>query len=296
MKELIIIILLAINFVSCKNEMEINKMRFLVSEVPNIKPIEFKQELVPQGKLIHRGIFAPNLEEYYYTISDKNFEQFDVYVIKKSNEIWSTPKKAFFNSKYSEHGMNFSPDGKTLYFSSTRPVGINGIPSTWHIWKSKNIDGKWSEPKFVDIPNVRDKLVSHPSITNAGTLYFHASNLDYSEMDIYYSKQLNGRFENAEKLRILTSTEMRKCTPYVSPKEDYLLFASINNQLDLMISFSDGNGGWKDTRKLNDEINNNGQGNPYITPDNNFLFFTSGNSENNWSIKWVDIKSELEHN
>ncbi|MDC9723382.1 MAG: hypothetical protein PSN34_11530 [Urechidicola sp.] len=277
--------------------MENNKTRFLVTEVPNDIPIAFKRDLVPDSKLIHKGVFSPNLEEYYYTVSNKNFEEFDVYVIEKQNEKWSEPRQAFFNSKYSEHGMSFSPDGNSIYFSSTRPVDINGIMSTWHIWKSDKVNGKWNEPIFVDIPNLRNKLVSHPIITNSGTIYFHASNLDYSEMDIYHSKQLNGKFENAKKTIISIKSETGKCTPYVSPEEDYMIFASIGNQLDLMISFSDGNGGWKNTRKLNDEINNYGQGNPSVTSDNKFLFFTTGEHlEDNWLVKWVNMESELKNN
>lgn len=297
MKKLTIIILLTTLLLSCRNGVENSKMKFLVNEVPDNHPIDFKQDLVPQNKLIHKGIFSPSLEEYYYTVSDKNFEHFDVYKIKKVNGKWSKPRKAFFNSEYNEHGMSFSPDGKSLYFSSTRPIDIEGIAPTWHIWKSEKINRKWNEPEFVDIPNLRDKLVSHPSVTNLGKIYFHASNLDYSEMDIYYSKQVNGKFENAEKPKTLESFKTGKVSPYISPKEDYLIFALIGNQLDLMISFSDGNGGWKNTRKLNDKINHFGQGNPYVTPDNKFLFFTTGgHSADNWSVKWVTIEAELRNN
>lgn len=293
MKKLLTILLLTTVFMSCENKIENNKVKFLVNEVPNDIPIDFKQQLIPDNQLIHKGIFSPNLDAYYYTISDKNFEQFNVYVIKKDNGKWSEPKNAFFNSTYNEHGMSFSPDGNSVYFSSTRPVPISGIPQTWHIWKSTKVNGKWSAPIFVDIPNLRDKLVSHPTITNAGTLYFHMSNLDYSEMDIYYSILINGKYGNAEKTLISGSSKAGNCTPYVSPEEDYLIFAAIGNQLELMISFSDENGGWNDTKKLNANINTNGQGNPYVTPDNQFLFFTTGNSETKWSVKWVAIEAEL---
>jgi hypothetical protein len=191
--------------------------------------------------------------------------------------------------------MSFSPDGNTMYFSSTRPVPIAGISQTWHIWKSTKVNEKWTTPIFIDIPNLRNKLVSHPTITNTGMLYFHVSNLDYSEMDIYHATFTDGNYSNAEKTSISGSSTAGNCTPFVSPKEDFLIFAAIGNQLELMISFSDGNGRWKNTKKLNTNINTNGQGNPYITPDNNFLFFTVGNSETKWSVKWVDIESELKN-
>lgn len=280
---------------TCKSETEKSKIQFLTEEIPNDTPIAFKKDLIPQNKLIHKGIFSPDLKEYYYTLSDKNFENFNVFKIEKANGVWSEPKEAFFNSNYNEHGMSFSPNGKTLYFSSTRPVSIEGIPNSWHIWKSDNINGKWTAPIFVDIPNLRDKLVSHPTVTNSGTLYFHASNLDYSEMDIYYSKNQNGIFKDAK--RVDLGSTARKCTPYISPQEDYLIYATIENQLDLMISYNDGNGQWTGTKKLNDKINNKGQGNPYVTPDHTYLFFTSGNDQDKkWKINWVNIESEIKKN
>ncbi len=271
-------------------------MIFLTKIIPSETPISFKEDLIPNDQLIHKGIFSPDLKQYYYTISDKGFKQFNVYVISKLKESWSAPQEAFFNSDFNEHGMSFSPDGNSVYFSSTRPTNIDTIPKTWHIWKSDKINGEWSKPEYVDIPNLRDKLLSHPIITNSGTLYFHSSNLDYSDMDIYHSKNINGEFDDAVKTSISTTINIQKCTPYVSPKEDYMIFASIGNQLDLMISYNDGQGKWIKTRKLNDRINETGQGNPYVTPNNKFLFYTVGEHQSeNWKVNWVDIESEIKN-
>ena len=51
------------------------------------------------------------------------------------------------------------------------------------------------------------------------------------------------------------------CTPFFSPNEDFLIFASIGNQLDLMICFNNGDGEWINTKKLDTATNDNGQGN-----------------------------------
>ncbi|QHL87330.1 hypothetical protein GU926_07740 [Nibribacter ruber] len=269
-------------------------MNTLPRELPGDTPIEFWENLIPENKLIHRGIFSPDLEEYFYAVSDKDFTQFDVYVTKIGDGQLAEPQRAFFNSEYNEHGMSFSPDGNSIYFSSTRPVNILGVSETWHIWRSDKVDGVWSEPSFVDIPNLRHKLVSHPTIASSGTLYCHVSELDYSNMDIYHSTQVNERFLNAEKTNIWLKKQMGKCTPFVSPKEDYLIFATIGHQLDLMISYNDGKGNWINTKRLNDRINQYGQGNPYVTPDNALLFYASGNTTNQkWKVNWVNIESEL---
>lgn len=265
---------------------------------PGNDPIPFMEELTPANTLIHKGIFSPDLNAYYYTLSDAGFAQFDVYVIRKQGGEWSAPEKAFFNSEFSDHGMSFSPDGSALYFSSTRPTKIDSIPKTWHIWKSTKTDVGWSKPEFVDIPNLRSKLVSHPTITRSGNLYFHASNLDYSEMDIYYSKRMDGAFTDAKSIKIPSDSTVAKCTPYISPDEDFLIFAAIGlgDQLQLAISYNDGKDNWTNMELLNEKINAQGQGNPFVTPDNEFLFFTTGSpSGSDWKVKWVSFKSVLEN-
>ncbi|MGK0412399.1 MAG: hypothetical protein ACJA1B_000591 [Polaribacter sp.] len=116
-------------------------------------------------------------------------------------------------------------------------------------------------------------------------------------MDIDQSKEVNGKFDDAEKTTISMNSKVEKCTPYVSPKEDYLIFATIGKQLDLMISFSDGNSRWINTKNLNKEINNTGQGNPYVTTDNKFLFYTTGEHlKTNYRVNWGDIESDLKNN
>lgn len=266
---------------------------FLTKEIPTAEPIPFKTDLIPEGKLIHKGSFSPDLTQYYYTLSDKNYERFDIYVIQKQHNQWSGPEPAFFNSTYSEHGMSFSPDGNTIYFSSTRPVGIADIPYTWHLWKSGKRDGQWNEPEFVDIPNLRDKLVSHPTISQKGTLYFHASNLDYSDMNLYQSKLVNGTMEPAQKVVLDIEAPYGKCTPFIASDESFLLFATVGNQLDLHISHNDGHDHWSKPRKLSEQINDSGQGNPYVTPDHQFLFFATGTNTEPWQVNWVNFSREL---
>ena len=294
----IVITIIVFGILGCKTETQDDKMVFSTQNVSNNSPMEFMEHLIPNDKLIHKGVFNPELNEYYYTLSDKEFKQFDVFVIKKIDQKWSNPELAFFNSSFSDHGMNFNPSGTSIYFSSTRPTGYEGVSNTWHIWKSDRIGGKWQEPEYIDITNLRDKLVSHPTITKTGVLYFHSSNLDYSDMNIYQANKIDGKFEQARLSNISPSKpNIQKCTPYVSAKEDYILFATIGNQLDLMIAFNDGSGNWVNTRKLSEAINVNGQGNPYVTPDDRFLFYTTGKTEQqNWRIKWVNFENELKSN
>lgn len=273
--------------VSCNMNSQ-NENEDLVSTIP------FK-EIVPSDKLIHKGIYNPQLDEFYYILSDKKYQQFDIYMIKKDKNGWSKPSKAPFNSDFSDHGMSFSPNEKSIYFSSTRPTGVESVSQTWHIWKTTKIKDNWTDPQYIDIPNLKDKLVSHPIMTNKGNLFFHSSNLDYSQMDIYQSKEVDGIFQPAVKTPIkVNNPNLSKTTPYVSPDEEFILFASVEDQLVLTIAYNDGNGNWVNTKKLNGHINSKGQGNPWVTLDNKTLLYTTGNPDGtNWKINTANIENEI---
>lgn len=291
-KALFIIITISLA-ASCKSKRSEDVANPLGENLPGQFSIPFKPELTSDGMIMHGGSFSPGLKTYLYTVSDAQYARFDVLTIERVGNQWSEPENAFFNSEFSEHGAKFSPDGKTLYFSSTRPTGIAGIPDTWHIWKSERQNGGWSEPEFIDIPNLRDKLVSHPSITRSGTLYFHVSNLDYSEMTLYVSQWSDGKFGEARKLNITENS--LACTPFVSADGQTLIYAAIGNQLDLMISHKTAEGEWGKPVSPDKSINTNGQGNPYLTPDGKYLFYTTGTEVQagqnpDWQIKWVSTK------
>lgn len=70
-----------------------------------------------------------------YPLSDARFERFDVHRMRRTSNNWSQPEWASFNSKANEHGVSYSPDGRTLYFCSTRPVPRPEVASTWHLRK-----------------------------------------------------------------------------------------------------------------------------------------------------------------
>lgn len=256
--------------------------------------VDFVNMTIPTDKLIHKGVFGPDMRAYYYTVSDTAYHHFDVYQIEKLDRGWSVAQPAFFNSDYNEHGMSFSPDGKHLYFSSTRPTQQEGVVDTWHLWRSELVDGTWQAPEFIDIPNLRDMLVSHPSISADGTLYFHVAQPDYSGMRLYQSRELDRRFAEAVPVEFPEGFTLAACTPFVSPKGDYLFFASIGVQLRLMISHRDGRGKWAMPRPLGDQINQQGQGNPSVTADSKWLLYTTGSHDgSNWQVNKVALDTAL---
>lgn len=261
---------------------------------PGDSPISFLPELVGDSLIIHRGIFSNDLETYYYTVSDQAFSNFTIKSIHRSGNQWTPPDNAFFNSPYDDHGMSFSPDGNTLVFSSTRPIVGNDTLNMWHLWKCENEDGVWTEPEYIEIPNLKSQLTSHPTLAPDGTLYFHASNLDYSGMAIYRSALIDGKYQSATKMDFEDISAFGFCTPYVSADGNYLIFAAIGESLELYRCEMERSGEWSSPVALPSPINQNGQGNPYVTPDSKYLFFAKENeSKTHWDIQWVSTSSFL---
>ena len=67
----------------------------------------------------------------------------DIYLSRKEGRTWDVPQNLGYpvNSRYWESTPFLSLDGRTLYFSSTRPGGFGGMD----IWVSQwNPEGGWS--------------------------------------------------------------------------------------------------------------------------------------------------------
>lgn len=261
-----------------------------------IEPEGFLAELIPKNQLAHGGVLSPNGRQFYITLSDTLFQNFEVMVSQKKNDQWQPPESAFFNSEFDEHGVSFSPNENQLYFSSTRPTGIDSIPQTWHIWRCTKTSGIWSEPEFIHIPTMSNQLASHPSLTQNGRMYFHSGGVDYSNLSLFYSDQVDGQFSIPQKVMFEGIDFEYSITPYVAFDESYLLFGLIQNNEEALYYSKNVEGSWQTPIRLPEVINSNNKANPFIDTDGQYLYYASGeyNERNvaaNWTIKRVGWKA-----
>ncbi|MFT5291078.1 MAG: hypothetical protein ACI82F_003154, partial [Planctomycetota bacterium] len=249
----------------------------------------FEPARASSGLLIHGGCFSPDLTEFLFTVSDAEFQRFDVMLIRRVGAGWSEPEPAFFSSSFNEHGVSFSPGGEVLYFCSTRPVNHTQVAPTWHLWRCEREGDEWGAPIYVDIPNLRHKLASHPSLAADGTLYFHAGNPDYSLLQIYRAKPDGQGFHAAEPLSAAINQGRQQATPLIDPEQRFLLYEDTNG---LMLSHRSPQGDWSPAMPLGVRSPLPSRGNPYLTPDGRFLFFAAGEDPGSsrtdaWQIYWV---------
>jgi len=241
----------------------------------------------------------------------------DIYEMEEKNGQWTEPKTVPFQGEYRSGDFTLSPDGKTLYFASNRPLTKSGQSTgvNANIWKIEKKETGWSQPQSLGSMINTDMHESYPCVTKNGTLYFFRRKSDDSQggtADIFRCRLVKGEYTEPENLGIPINTEFHEWDPYIAPDESYLIFCSMKpggyGKDDLYITFAMKNGSWTEPVNMGPTINSPESDNrPYVTPDGKYFFFTSmkntppsGEHTHAWSdahaqcggrdIYWVDAK------
>jgi hypothetical protein len=111
----------------------------------------------------------------YYTLQ-ANQHAFSTILLRKriANGAWGTPEVASFSGQYKDLEPGFSPDGKSLYFSSARPAeGKSG--DDYDIWFVKRQGTEWGTPTRLGPEVNTSENEYYPSVTLSGSIYFTAA-------------------------------------------------------------------------------------------------------------------------
>jgi Tol biopolymer transport system component len=245
------------------------------------------------------GTFSPDGREFYFVkvAPYTTFPRLGLICVTRFRDgRWSEPEVVPFSGRYLDFPPKISPDGKTMFFSSSRPApGKSG--HLIRIWSSSRTDKGWGEPVALPPPINDEKSWNlSPSVTSEGTLYF-ASTRDGEHMHIFRARLVKGVYQEPEKLGAEINSEFNESDPFVSPDEKLLVFAASASDIgttdrketlkgggvlyargDLYISARD-SGDWSIARHLDAGINSTAdESTPSLTPDGRYLFFSSERS------------------
>ncbi|MEA1896693.1 MAG: hypothetical protein U9N53_03400 [Bacteroidota bacterium] len=252
-------------------------------QLPNEKPEIFAPGIISTESVEYGGTFSPDGEEFFFTRKNmENKTNNRIFFSKRTNGTWSEPRPTSISNNHSEFEPHISPNGKILYFASTRKKPIS-FRRKGEIWKVEKKDSGWTKPVYLKsvINNYFGRSVTS---TTDGTLYFTAYvNNIYG---IYRSKNINNIQQEPELLPLEINYLVGLTHPFISPDEKFLLFESYqegSNCSCLYISFRNEQGDWSLAEKLGPKINATATETcPSISPDGKFLFFSrEGN------IYWV---------
>lgn len=118
------------------------------------------------------GAFDPRTGDFYFVRSTPQFKGWRIMVSRCDNGGWSTPLDAAFAGDGVEADPYFTPDGRHLYFISTRSTdGVHR--KDLDIWRvDRDSDGHWGEPQRLPEPVNSTGQEWFPRPGPDGWLYF----------------------------------------------------------------------------------------------------------------------------
>ena len=169
----------------------------------------------------------------------------------------------------------FSPDGRTLYFSSSR--GKEDIRH-YSLWRSLKTEDGWSEPESVIDMGGGPMMEYHPTVACNGSVYFLLWDFPRQIGDLYVSEQVDGCHAEPVLLASPVSGPYNDTRPTVDPQGRYLLFGSNRpggyGGTDIYITFKKADGSWTTPRNLGPTVNTPANDDmPNISPDGKYWFF-----------------------
>jgi len=195
---------------------------------------------------------------------------------------WTTPQRAPFEELQGHPNYTTGPLGRKVFFHSGRPTHPDDTREDDNIWTIEWTGSGWAEPEPLPAPANSEYCEAYPSATIDGTVYFFTWKREGTRGDdIWFSRCIDGHYQNAERLSWPINTDFIEYDPYIAPEESFLIFGSDRpggfGRSDNYICFRQENGTWTSPINLGRPFNSsswdlcaNG------TPDEKYFFFLSG--------------------
>ena len=244
--------------------------RLLGPGIVSTGDIEFSPALTPDGRTLYFTKGSPGMKRSMWIV-----------VSRLENGAWTTPEIAPFSGRYNDIDPTISPDGKRLFFASTRPTDGGTAPKKdFDLWVMEGTATGWSVPKPLGVEVNSAGSESTTSVTADGTLYIGASGRETGPRTgrrLYRSKLVNGRYETPEPLPAPIDGGEEDSNQYVSPDGRYMIFMSRRGGAEAGLYLTRfENGAWTNPTPLDAKLN--AEFSPYtplLSPDGRTFYFTT---------------------
>jgi Tol biopolymer transport system component len=268
---------------------------YLGQTPPGDSPEVFAPRLVSlDTRLETYPTFSPDLKTIFLSVVNADWSQGRLLATRLENGAWTSLEPAAFSDGRSiDWESSISPDGKRMFFASSRPPS-----SGMDIWMvERTADTSWSAPVHLPAPINSAADDGSPCVTNNGTLYFKSvRGGGVGGSWLYRAALTNGAYRTIESLGAIVRTTAGESEPYVAPDESYLIFISQTRTggiggWDLWICFRGKDGSWSVPANLGPEVNSaDDEYGPRVTPDGRYLFFTRERRGRTMDIYWVSAR------
>jgi hypothetical protein len=186
---------------------------YLGQKPPGDKPELFAQGIVSSIWGLHSTVaFSPEGSEAFWTpmvdVPGSIYTKGIIFRMKRVNGSWTVPEQAPFSGEFDDDVPFYSPDGKKLYFISSRPLPEEKNSGKERIWYVDRTNEGKSEAKPLD-PIINDQQMHWQfSVDSKGNIYFGSRAADgYGMGDIYFSPFVNGSYTKPENLGPAINTD-----------------------------------------------------------------------------------------
>jgi len=257
------------------------------NQPPTEKAEVFAKGSISTGLIEHSApAYSPSMDLVVWGVVEGPGKPARIMEMKKENGTWTTPASVSFSSPDKDDFYpRFSPDGRTLYFTSRRPLpaGFPPLADMW-IWSVQQTKNGWSEPAPLAQSICEGYEYSH-SVSKKGTMVYSFRKENGKVFDL--AMIANGK---REVLPAPINTNGYEDGPYISPDESFLIFESDRpggrGSNDLYICFRQKDGQFGTPINMGDRINTqHSERFAGLSPDGKILFF--GSDRSGPDVYWI---------
>jgi hypothetical protein len=210
--------------------------------------------------------------------SEAEFRNARIFIAERRGTSWAEPRPiAFSDARYADSDPWLTPDGRTLYFISTRPAeGREEGRTDYDIWRSRRTASGWSAPERLgDEVNSRGQELG-PEL-HGDTLYFSSARRSgRGGLDIYSARASGAGFEPAALLEAPFNTAASESDFTLSADGTQALFWRMVGERGLIHHARRTASGWSTPVPLPDSINRGAFNfTPHFTRDARGLTYAS---------------------
>jgi hypothetical protein len=221
------VILVVVASIICSH-LAVAQITYPDNNLPVDTPRLFARNIISTGLANRDFTISPKGDELFYTIQHPKFIASVIIRLTKVNGKWGKPEVAPFSGVFRDLEASLSPDGKTLFFASDRPLGGNRPKRDFDIWKvSKTADGSWGQPENLGANVNTTKNEFYPSVAKSGNLYFTVE-APYGKggEDIVVCLYRASGYQTPVSLPEGINTSHGEFNAFVDPDEQFILFTS----------------------------------------------------------------------
>ena len=208
----------------------------------------------------------------------------DIMHMKQQNGKWGEPTVVSFSGKYSDQIFFLSPDGKRIYFTSTRPFDGDKALDSRNVWIAEKTESGWSEPRSITSPL--------DLVHNDGTIYVTAQLPGgFGKNDIYRLTYIDGHYSMPENIGAPVNTELDEYACCAIKDERFIIYYSFiqndKHTRGLYLCPRNNGHGWKQPTQLRSIFDLQDDFRATLSPDEKYLFILNRGD----GIYWIDTEA-----